>query len=288
MIPKTRQLYCKRCGSAFLHRSRTRAWERPLRLLLRPYRCRECRHRQHIPMWGYGAAFQKHPESLSLSQCSPKFSEVITGTEKVSSVKRPVLIYGLLTCLFLSALGVTFGILSVDRGLLNGAQWPSFKATSREEAVPKTQVLEVTRSSGSPTVSKSTAKVPPTPQTSNLLALPENASIESVKQRRRSPQQENTGASSPAEAIWAQRPELPPEIKLGITRDNVVDVQVRIDEFGTVTHATAVSAKGPIASSLIEYALQTARRWRFRPARENGKTVPSEKAIEFLFRASDT
>jgi TonB family protein len=99
--------------------------------------------------------------------------------------------------------------------------------------------------------------------------------------------QEDKGVSSAALAIRAERPKLPPSVQSTITSDNIVDVRVQIDNSGTVTSATAVSAKGPVANSLADYALEAARRWRFRPARDGGQPVESDRVLEFLFRPSD-
>ena len=90
----------------------------------------------------------------------------------------------------------------------------------------------------------------------------------------------------PAEAIRAQRPSVPPDVKSAITTDNVVNVRVVIDALGKVTAATVVSANGRMASSLTPYAVRAARSWRFKPARQNGKAVRSDKVLQFLFRAA--
>jgi len=80
---------------------------------------------------------------------------------------------------------------------------------------------------------------------------------------------------------------LPSEIRSTISSDNAVDVDVRIDEWGKVISAVPVSTSGPVAQSLLPYAVQAAHGWRFRPARQNGAAVRSDKVLEFLFRPSD-
>ncbi|HLG94862.1 MAG TPA: TonB family protein [Bryobacteraceae bacterium] len=72
-----------------------------------------------------------------------------------------------------------------------------------------------------------------------------------------------------------------------MSSDNVVNVEVEIDALGKVTGAQVVSTSGPMAASLAPLAVQAAKSWRFRPARQDGKPVRSNKVLQFLFRPSD-
>lgn len=89
---------------------------------------------------------------------------------------------------------------------------------------------------------------------------------------------------APSEALRAPDPTLPAKVQSSITSDNTVAVRMRINRSGKVIRATVASASGPESSSVAHYAVATAYRWRFRPAQENGKPVPTEKVVEFLFR----
>jgi TonB family protein len=115
----------------------------------------------------------------------------------------------------------------------------------------------------------------------------ERSSPPNIERDRLTSHQQDKGVSSAALAIRAERPKLPPSVQSTITSDNVVEVRVQIDNFGKVTSATAVSAKGPVANSLADYALEAARRWRFRPARAGDQPVESDSVLEFLFRPSE-
>jgi TonB family protein len=129
-----------------------------------------------------------------------------------------------------------------------------------------------------------------------LLLLPENYSPEvpttrsstpNVARSHVAPRDENIGLSSSAVAVRAERPKLPANVQATITSDNIVEVRVHIDNSGKVTSATAVTNRGPVATSLADYALEAARHWRFRPAMDSGKSVESDKVLEFLFRPTD-
>jgi TonB family protein len=68
--------------------------------------------------------------------------------------------------------------------------------------------------------------------------------------------------------------------------DNVVEVLVHISESGTVTTAKLGAVKGTSTGFLSKLAVSAAQNWQFRPATQNGKPVPSDKILEFLFRPS--
>jgi hypothetical protein len=92
------------------------------------------------------------------------------------------------------------------------------------------------------------------------------------------------GAFQAAVPIRETRPEIPSDLRTLIQSDNVVDVQVSINASGKVTAAKLGTRKGPVADALGKTAVNAALGWQFRPATQNGETVPSDKILEFLFR----
>jgi hypothetical protein len=131
-------------------------------------------------------------------------------------------------------------------------------------------------------------RVSPARQAGRGLTAPDShASSDGSERSRPSTFEEHTRDSTPPEAIRAQRPKIPAEMRSTISSDNVVEVQVRIDESGRLIAATAVSTTGTAAASFVPYALKAAHGWRFKPARQNGKAVRSDKVLQFLFRSSD-
>jgi TonB family protein len=291
-VTARKHLRCTRCGSPFLRPSHTRIWERPLRLLLlRPYRCRECLHRHYASIWPHGG-FQDRLHSLFERQSSPGLTHATDGTVSIGTGRKWMLVYVLLIGLSI----VAVASLRIRPGLLNNVslqRTESSPVTSTAGRQQESQGHEAAAfnsptSAGGP---QRSAEISPVRHASKVPTdLDANAavSVQSLEQPRSPSTHQDVIASSSAEAIWAQRPKLPPEIKAMITSDNVVEVRVRINAAGKVTDATALFARGPVAPSLVRYARDTARRWRFRPARKSGKPVPCDKVIEFLFRASDT
>jgi TonB family protein len=92
---------------------------------------------------------------------------------------------------------------------------------------------------------------------------------------------------TPPEAVSAQQPKFPAEAKSLVDGDTVIEVQVTIDASGRVTAASPASSSGTAPKSLVDSAVRAAMGWRFKPAKRNGKPVPSEKLIRFLYRPSD-
>lgn len=62
-----------------------------------------------------------------------------------------------------------------------------------------------------------------------------------------------------------------------------VDITVAIDEKGRVLNARLISNQTKVSSALTTAAMNAARAWKFRPAFMNGKAIPSEHTIQFLF-----
>jgi len=278
VLKKNDHRTCVKCGSPNLRRSRTRIWERPLRLLLlRPYRCRDCGHRQYNSVLRQGAVGVHHLRSFPDDRTPPGIAQATEGMVRIRTNTRWVLIYGFLACLLIGAIAR----LSFKNGFPSR---PSSNAKQSSSAPPAHKANE--DSTGHETSALKSSPVG-APQTTGAVHK-SKASVQLPEPRSSSSHEDDTHGSSSAEAIRAQRPRLPAEIKSTITSDNTVAVRVRIDQSGRVIRATAVSASGPVATSLVPYALDTARRWRFRPARSNGKAVGSEKVLEFLFRPSDS
>ena len=82
--------------------------------------------------------------------------------------------------------------------------------------------------------------------------------------------------------------EIPAGLRPLVTSDVLINVNVDIDRNGRVTKAEVVSTKGDggealTAGALKTEALKAARRFRFRPARQGKKTVPSQTSLMFTF-----
>jgi outer membrane biosynthesis protein TonB len=77
--------------------------------------------------------------------------------------------------------------------------------------------------------------------------------------------------------------EIPPDLRSMIESEAAVYVTVAIDEEGKVAGARATSTEGEGANFLVPEALKAARQFRFRPAREGKKAVPSQTVLTFVF-----
>ncbi len=267
---------CRKCGSPCLRRSRTRIWERALRLLLiRPYRCRDCEHRCYVFIWPQGPALQEQSRFLFGRQFSAE------GTARVGSGKKWMLLYGLPACFSFALSALTLRNAFLNQRSTNGPESSRFAPSSQTHFKSPEREATAVISSQLATTSPPTADLSPQHRT---MRMPAASSIRSSEQL--TPLSQASGFSS-AQAIRAERPKIPADLKSAISSENKVEVRVRIDETGKVTDAVAVSATGAMATSLVRYSLATARRWRFRPARNNGKPVRSDRVLEFLFRPSD-
>jgi periplasmic protein TonB len=267
---------CRKCGSPCLRRSRTRIWERPLRLLLiRPCRCRDCEHRCYVFIWPHGRTILDQLRFMLGRQFSAEESA------RVRSGKRWRLLYGLLTC-FLVALGsFAFRNAFLNQRSTNGTEWSRFAPSGVTQVESPEREATAVKSSPPAPAKRPTADLSPQHKS---MRVPAASSARSAEQL--TPFSHASGSSS-AQAIRAERPKIPANLKSAISSENKVEVRVHIDESGKVTDAVAVSATGAMATSLVRYSLETARRWRFRPARNNGKPVRSDRVLEFLFRPSD-
>lgn len=97
------------------------------------------------------------------------------------------------------------------------------------------------------------------------------------------PQPDSFQAAVPVRQV---RPQIPADLRAMVHGDNVVEVLVHISDSGTVTTAKLGAVKGTSTGFLSKLALSAALNWQFRPATQNGKPVPSDKILEFLFRPS--
>lgn len=257
--------------------SRTRFWERPLRLIqVRPFRCIGCEHRFYASI-SYGQVKVQDQASPAEREFSFKVTSASAGGLRVGS-GRWMLVYGLLTsCLIIGAIV----------SLKLGTKLPTWRTWSdiKSSLFPRAETQKESRASAIEAL-KTTLMVLP-PEKPSPGAVTTRSSAPSIARGHVASREENIGLSSSAVAVWAERPKLPVNIQATITSDNIVEVRVHIDNSGKVTSATAVTTRGPVATSLEGYAFEAARRWRFRPARDSGQSVGSDKVLEFLFRPSD-
>jgi hypothetical protein len=62
-----------------------------------------------------------------------------------------------------------------------------------------------------------------------------------------------------------------------------VDVKVWIDETGRVVRTEALPGRRPVSSSLVAAARSAAMQWRFEPARQGNRAVPSDLILRFQY-----
>ena len=78
-------------------------------------------------------------------------------------------------------------------------------------------------------------------------------------------------------------PSVPSSVRSMIAGEASVEVRVSIDENGKVAQAVVVRRNGASSPYLAESAASSARLWRFEPARDGGRPVPSEMLLNFRF-----
>jgi TonB-like protein len=86
------------------------------------------------------------------------------------------------------------------------------------------------------------------------------------------------------QVIYRATPAVARDLRLLIAAEVQIDVAVTIDREGKVTGADVTSTRGAAAKLVAEEAVRAARRFRFRPARENDSAVPSGMVLTFRFR----
>ena len=89
---------------------------------------------------------------------------------------------------------------------------------------------------------------------------------------------EPVGAFMPAQVIHKVQPEYPLAARGSNSGANVL-VRVTIDTEGSVTQAKAI--EGPVV--FRRASEEAARKWKFRPATNNGRVIESEQTIQFRF-----
>ena len=253
-------------------------WERPLRLVfLRPYRCRDCGHRQYAFTFRQRATIQSQSRSLPDTQFPSGVSQAAAGSVRLGNSRKWILIYAVLTCMAIGAIAsLRLGNGLLRRDYLNALRLSLARLVHKvhdESPQPETGALKSPQAEAPRTTADEAAKAP--------------ASVQLMEPRSSVSRDEDASGLSSAEAMRAPRPKLPASIKSKITSDNTIRVRVRIDKSGRVAAATVLSADGAAATSLVRYALATARRWRFRPARQNGTPIRSEIVLEFQFRPTE-
>ena len=87
---------------------------------------------------------------------------------------------------------------------------------------------------------------------------------------------------TPAMAIEKVTPRIPLALRKEIDGEVPVDLKVSVDEDGKVYRTEALS--GNVNSSLVDLAANSAKEWRFAPARIDSKPVSSKVVLHFIFR----
>lgn len=90
----------------------------------------------------------------------------------------------------------------------------------------------------------------------------------------------------PAEVVHRVLPEVPESAKHTITGRVRVGIRVHVGQSGSVERAE-VESRGP-SRYFAELALKAARRWRFSPAKVDGRDVASEWILRFEFSRAGT
>jgi proteasome lid subunit RPN8/RPN11 len=92
-----------------------------------------------------------------------------------------------------------------------------------------------------------------------------------------------SSAYSRPQAIKRVQPTLSREVQSMMTTDIELEVLVSLDADGRVVDARIESTKGSLPELVVSEALRAAKLSRFRPARRNDVTVPSEMTLSFRF-----
>ena len=76
---------------------------------------------------------------------------------------------------------------------------------------------------------------------------------------------------------------LPANLRAQLDRAVTVGVKVTIDANGNVVRAAPEDVSQPAQKLVSPLAVQAALKWRFQPARRNGRPVSSETVLKFAF-----
>jgi TonB family protein len=99
------------------------------------------------------------------------------------------------------------------------------------------------------------------------------------------PERPTSAASevTPPRAIKQVRPLVAKEVAEIIHREVVVPVHLMIDAKGKVITAEAPASSSTLERLLGKIAVETARMWRFEPARSGGRAIPASMDLQFKF-----
>ncbi len=94
--------------------------------------------------------------------------------------------------------------------------------------------------------------------------------------------------TTPPLPIRRDLPSIPEGIRNRIYGVVPVDLSVRVGAAGNVTHAEILGKPEGLRRFLALQAVDSVRRWKFRPAKRDGKAVPGETVVRFRFHRSST
>lgn len=132
---------------------------------------------------------------------------------------------------------------------------------------------------GAPSINRATPA--PGPASGPASGKDSSAPDQGTKSEPQSPA--GVRAYVPPQALRQFQPTIPASVRAMLTTPVAVEIQVSLDENGRVTGARVQNASGPMAGFLARPALDTARRWTFRPASIGNRNVPSEITLQFRF-----
>lgn len=127
---------------------------------------------------------------------------------------------------------------------------------------------------GAPILTAPAINPPPPPQ----FAVAPDASGESL------PAQPKSDDFASPEIIRRANPAVPAAARSLISAGTQVEVTVAIDVEGNVVSAQVTSVEGAVAVLVAPEAIKAAKLFRFRPARRNGRAVPSTMVLRFRFK----
>jgi Gram-negative bacterial TonB protein C-terminal len=157
-------------------------------------------------------------------------------------------------------------------GVITEAPPPISASKSRDSLVLSTQLV------APPPFKAPTPELPTRPAGTDVLTRQSSPGVMPTKQA-------SVPTTEPAKPVYQVMPNTKP-FGYSIVNGNVqVNVQVHVDENGTVREAEPLPLNGGYKSLLAAQALTAARLWRFKPAEVNGKRVPSTYIINFKFRS---
>lgn len=93
---------------------------------------------------------------------------------------------------------------------------------------------------------------------------------------------------TPAIPIHQVGPSVPEGIRARIEEEISVEVSAYIAPNGTVLGAKTDIQEDGLRSYLAQRAVEAVRQWKFRPARLDRETVPSQTVVRFRFHQSGT